>query len=191
MSPSRVPYLENDADRKLQRERLTAARRAQPDRASREQALCRHVAAWLARADARTVGFYWPIRGEPDLRAVIADWLEAGPYRLAALPVVTGALLEFHAWSRDAPLRAGDFGIPVPAHGRTLQPDALLIPCVGFDAARYRLGYGGGFYDRTLAALVPWPLAVGVAFECGRIDALQPQPHDMQLDAVITESGVY
>jgi len=166
-------------------------RRDLPDRAAREHALCRCVAEWLAQADARAVGFYWPIRGEPDLRSVVADWLEAAPHRLAGLPVVAGELLQFHAWSRDAPLRAGEFGIPVPAHGRALQPDALLIPCVGFDAERYRLGYGGGYYDRTLAALVPWPIAVGVAFDCGRVDTLQPRPHDMRLDAVITESGIY
>lgn len=181
--------MENDADRKLQRARLIGARNALPDRAAREAALRAAAAEYLARAAVRSVGFYWPIRGEPDLREVIATWLEGAAHRVAALPVVAGDLLEFHAWTRDAPLRAGDFGIPVPAHGRLVQPEALLIPCVGFDAARHRLGYGGGYYDRTLAALVPWPLAVGVAFDCGRVDSIAPRPHDLQLDAVITESG--
>lgn len=183
--------MENDEHRKLQRERLLAARAALADRAGCEQALCRHVAQWLAQADARAVAFFWPIRGEPDLRGVVADWLEAANHRVAALPVTAGDILEFHAWTRDAPMQAGRFGIPVPARGRPVQPDALLVPCVAVDATRARLGYGGGFYDRTMAQLVPWPLAVGVTFDCGRVESIAPRPHDLRLDAVITESGVY
>ena len=76
------------------------------------------------RPTPRALGFYWPIRSEPDLRGVVADWLEAGPHRVAALPVVSGDVLSFHAWTRDAPMRAAEFGIPVPAHGRPVQPDA-------------------------------------------------------------------
>jgi 5,10-methenyltetrahydrofolate synthetase len=182
--------LESDPTRKLQRERLLAARAAMPDRAAREQALQSHVAQWLARSDMRAIAYFWPIRGEPDLRTVVADWLDAVSHRVAALPVVEDDALVFHAWSRDAPMRAGEFGIPVPAHGRRVQPDALLIPCVGFDRQRYRLGYGGGYYDRTLARTLPWPLAVGIAFECGRLGTVDPQPHDMQLDVVITDAGI-
>jgi len=162
-----------------------------PDRERLERELGEQVAAWIARADVRALGFFWPIRGEPDLRTIVADWLEEGPHRAAALPVVSGDALVFHAWAREAPMRAGDFGIPVPAHGRPVQPDALLIPCVGFDARRYRLGYGGGYYDRTLARMVPWPLVVGVAFECARLETIDPRVHDMQLDAVLTESGAF
>jgi 5,10-methenyltetrahydrofolate synthetase len=88
-------------------------------------------------------------------------------------------------------MRAAEFNIPVPAHGRPVQPDALLIPCVGFDAQRYRLGYGGGYYDRTLAQTVPWPLCVGIAFESGRLETIDRQPHDMQLDVVITDTGIF
>ncbi len=161
-----------------------------PDRDAREQALQRHVAQWLAHADTRALAFFWPIRGEPDLRDVIAEWLEADSHRVAALPVVKGRILEFHGWSRDAPLRAAEFGIPVPARGRPVQPDALLIPCVGFDANRYRLGYGGGYYDRTLASTVPWPLSVGIAFESGRVESVDPQAHDIRLDVVITDAGI-
>jgi 5,10-methenyltetrahydrofolate synthetase len=88
-------------------------------------------------------------------------------------------------------VQAGAFGIPVPAHGRVVQPDCLLIPCVAFDNARHRLGYGGGYYDRTFASLVPWPLAVGIAFEALRVDSIDPQPHDMQLDVVLTDATQY
>ncbi len=183
--------MENDPTRKLQRERLLAARAELPDRAAREQALQARVVRWLSHSDTRALAFFWPIRGEPDLRGVIAAWLDAGSHRVASLPVVDGDVLAFHAWTRDAPMQAGPFGIPVPARGRPVQPDALLIPCVGFDRQRYRLGYGGGYYDRTLVQTVPWPLAVGIAYECGRLDSIEPRAHDIQLDAVITDAGVF
>lgn len=182
--------MENDSLRKLQRERLLAARAGLLDRDTRERALRHRVAEWLAHSDTRALVFFWPIRGEPDLRDVVADWLDAASHRVAALPVVAGDVLTFHSWTRDAPIRAADFGIPVPAHGRPVQPDTLLIPCVGFDKRRYRLGYGGGYYDRTLAKTLPWPLCVGIAFECGRVDSVEPRPHDMQLDVVISEAAV-
>jgi 5,10-methenyltetrahydrofolate synthetase len=183
--------LENDPLRKLQRERLLVARAAMPDREAREQALRGHVAQWLSHSDTRALAFFWPIRGEPDLREVVTEWLAAASHRVAALPVVDGDALAFLAWTRDAPMRAAEFGIPVPAHGRPVQPDALLIPCVGFDQQRYRLGYGGGYYDRTLARTVPWPLCVGIAFECTRIDSVEPCAHDMQLDVVISDAAIY
>jgi 5,10-methenyltetrahydrofolate synthetase len=187
---TRGPSLDNESSRKLQRAQLLAAR-SSPEHAARESALQQRVADWLARADVRSVGFYFPIRGEPDLRDVIAAWLDADTRRVAALPVVSGNTLEFRSWTRDAPLRAAEFGIPVPAHGRIVQPDCLLIPCVGFDAARHRLGYGGGYYDRTLASLVPWPLVVGIAYETSKLETIDPQPHDMRLDAVITDVAQY
>ena len=177
--------------RKLQREHVLALRNSLADRAAREAALRDRVAHWLARADVRAVGFYWPVRGEPDLRGSLADWLAADPRRVAALPVVAGSTLEFHQWNPEGMMQPGAFGIPVPAHGRVVQPDCLLIPCVGFDRARFRLGYGGGFYDRTFAALAPWPLTVGVAFDATRLESIDPQPHDMQLDVVLTDAAEY
>lgn len=177
--------------RKLQRAQLLAVRDGLADRAAREADLQRRVARWLAQADARAVGFYWPVRGEPDLRGPVAEWLAGDTRRVAALPVIVGEVLEFHQWGPDSLVQAGAFGIPVPAHGRMVQPDCLLIPCVGFDGARHRLGYGGGYYDRTFASLVPWPLAVGIAFEATRVDSIDPQAHDMQLDVVLTEAAQY
>ncbi len=138
---------------------------------------------------------YWGFTGRsgasPTCASVISQWLSADARRVASLPVITGDTLEFHVWTPEALMQAAEFGIPVPAHGRPVQPDCLLIPCVGFDARRYRLGYGGGYYDRTLAQTVPWPLCVGIAFESDRIDTLEPLPHDMQLDVVITDAGTY
>jgi 5,10-methenyltetrahydrofolate synthetase len=182
--------LDSESSRKSQRAQLIAARDA-PAAAESERALQQRVADWLARADVRALGFYFPIRGEPDLRDVIGAWLATDARRIAALPVVVGNLLEFRAWTPEAPLRAGEFGIPVPAHGRIVQPDCLLIPCVGFDESRHRLGYGGGYYDRTLAHLVPWPLVVGIAYESAKLPTIDPQPHDMRLDAIITDVAQY
>lgn len=183
------------ADRKLQRAQLIDMRRSLADRAAVEAALQRRVAEWLQHADVHSVGFYFPVRGEPDLRAVIAQWLDQDARRIAALPVISGPAnsqtLEFHAWTADSPMQASAFGIPVPAQGRIVQPECLLVPCVGFDHQRYRLGFGGGYYDRTLANLVPWPLAVGIAFEASKLESIDPQPHDVQLDVVITDAAQY
>jgi 5,10-methenyltetrahydrofolate synthetase len=177
--------------RKRLRERLIGLRTALDDRPAKEAALQDRVRRWLAQADVRAVGFFWPVRGEPDLRGVVADWLAHDPRRVAGLPAVAGATLEFHGWTADSLMQAGAFGIPVPAHGRVMQPDCLLIPCVGFDADRYRLGYGGGYYDRTYESLQPWPLAVGIAFDAGRLASIGPQPHDVRLDVVLTDAAQY
>ncbi len=183
--------LDKQAERKLQRARLIEARNSLADRKSLESALQQRAADWLRQADVHAVGFYFPICGEPDLRTVMGQWLARDSRRVAALPVINGELLEFHAWTADAPMQAGRFGIPVPAQGRLVQPECMLIPCVGFDRKRFRLGYGGGYYDRALAALMPWPLAVGIAFEATRVESIDPQPHDAQLDVVITDAAQY
>lgn len=183
--------LDRHPERKLQRAQLIETRHALDNRELLETALQRRVADWLRQADVHAVGFYFPIRGEPDLREVIAQWLALDARRVASLPVIRGETLEFHAWTADAPMQAGDFGIPVPAQGRVAQPECLLVPCVGFDDKRLRLGYGGGYYDRTLATLLPWPLVVGIAFAATRLQSIDPQPHDLQMDVVITDAAVY
>lgn len=183
--------MDKQAERKLQRARLIETRNALADRARLVAALQQRVAEWLRQADMHTVGFYFPVRGEADLRGAMSQWLALDARRAAALPVIQGKMLEFHAWTADSPMQAGDFGIPVPAHGRLVQPECLLIPCVGFDEQRFRLGYGGGYYDRTLENLVPWPFTVGVAFDATKVESIDPQPHDVKLDVVITDAAQY
>jgi 5,10-methenyltetrahydrofolate synthetase len=138
------------------------------------------------------VGFYWPFRGEFDPRPAIRRLMEEGAR--AALPVVVrkNAPLQFHAWWQGAPMRetGGVFNIPVPDGTGIVTPDALLIPPVGFDSLGYRLGYGGGYFDRTLASMAPQPLKIGVGFELSRIDTIRPQPYDIPMDFVVTEAGV-
>lgn len=85
-------------------------------------------------------------------------------------------------------MREGRYGIPVPDGTAAVTPDALLIPCVGFSAEKFRLGYGGGFYDRTLAALPGKPVAIGIGYEGCRI-VLEPAAHDIPMDWIVTENG--
>lgn len=89
------------------------------------------------------------------------------------------------------PLVPDRYGIPTPVTGDFMQPDLILLPLNGFDAAGYRLGYGGGYFDRTLAALSPRPLAVGVGFEVNRLPSIRPESHDQRLDWVVTEAGAF
>lgn len=179
-----------DEQRRALRARLLAARAALADRAPRESALAARVGRWLATMPLARLAFYWPIRGEPALEQTVARWLAADARRTAALPVIEGERLQFAPWTPGMALAPGRFDIPAPAGAERLAPQLLLIPCVGVDPQRYRLGYGGGYYDRTLAALAVKPVTVGVAFDCGRVASVLPQPHDRRLDLVITESGV-
>jgi 5-formyltetrahydrofolate cyclo-ligase len=136
------------------------------------------------------VGFYWPIRGEIGLHGLIRRLLERGAG--AALPVVVekGRPLEFRAWRPGAPLERGVWNIPIPATREVVHPSALLVPLVGFDEQCYRLGYGGGYYDRTLGAMSPKPLAIGIGYELGRLATIHPRRHDVPMDAIVTEAGV-
>lgn len=136
------------------------------------------------------IGFYWPFRGELDLRPLIGDFLTRGAG--AALPVVVEkkAPVEFWSWAPKARMKRGEWNIPVPAERAPVTPDVLLIPLVGFDGGCYRLGNGGGYYDRTLAAMETTPLKIGVGFAFGRLDTIHPQAFDVPLDRIVTEAGV-
>jgi len=177
-------------DRQELRERLLTARQTLPNRTEVERALLARVTRWLRTMPVTRLAFYWPIRGEPDLRRVVLAWLGEDVQRRAGLPVIVDRLLEFAPWTADTPMVEGPLGIAVPSRHARMSPQLLLIPCVGFDNMRHRLGFGGGYYDRTLAALSPRPVTVGIAFECTRVPTINAQPHDVRLELVITESGV-
>jgi 5,10-methenyltetrahydrofolate synthetase len=98
------------------------------------------------------------------------------------------ASLEFRTWHPGTKMDLGVYDIPYPAAGAAVAPDALLVAMVGFDRQGYRLGYGGGYYDRSLAALAPRPLAIGICFALGELASIQPLPHDIPMDHVVTES---
>ena len=194
-SPRIARPMDTEEESKVQRRALRArllAARAQltpEDRACREAALAERVAAWLATQPLQRLAFYWPIRNEPDLRETVATWLAADARRRAALPVTEDDVLTFAPWTPQTAMAPGRFDIPEPATTERIAPQLLLIPCVGFDAERFRLGYGGGFYDRTLARLNHRPVTCGVAFDVARVDSIGPRPHDVQLDAVLTDAG--
>ena len=152
--------------------------------------LCDRLLRWLRTVPLERLAFYWPTRGEPDVTAAVTTWLAEDPARSVALPVVAGPVLEFAPWHPRTPMKPGEFGIQVPDTTSRIKPQLLIIPCVGIDAKRYRLGYGAGFYDRTLARFSVRPSTVGIAFDCGRTPSIDPQSHDIPLDLGITESGV-
>jgi 5-formyltetrahydrofolate cyclo-ligase len=135
------------------------------------------------------LGLYWPIRGEIDLREFGRQYVAAGG--TVGLPVVVqdAAPVEFWRWRPGVALKRGRWNIPVPSERDLVMPDVLVVPLVGFDSGRFRLGYGGGFYDRTLAAATPRPHTIGIAFADAELRTIYPQPHDIPMDAIVTERG--
>jgi 5-formyltetrahydrofolate cyclo-ligase len=183
----------NSAKRRAElRRRCIAARVALPE-AWRHDASRRILAALeefcLARAPG-VLAFCWPIRAEVDCRP-LAERLIAAGWRVTMPTVVASdAPMSFRRWQPGMAMTQDPYGIPVPAAAETLPPDVALLPLVAFDAAGYRLGYGGGYFDRTLAACAPRPLAVGVGFALAEVPSIHPEPHDIPLDAVVTEYGL-
>jgi len=156
--------------------------------------ICAHLVETFPQLATMRVAFCWPINKEPDLRPLIESWLASGSAGfMALLPVVRAARspLGFRAWTPDCAMMIDSYGIPTPAEGEFVEPQALLIPVNGFDAAGHRIGYGGGFFDRTLAALGRTTLSVGIGFELARVDSIRPQAHDVPLDAIVSEAGVF
>lgn len=135
------------------------------------------------------IGFYWPMPGEIDLRPLMLELIAAG--KTAALPVIRdhGQPLEFWRWQPEAALdHSGPWDIPSPAERSLVAVSALLVPMLGFDANKHRLGHGGGYYDRTLASMEPRPLSVGVVYEACRLRTVYPQAHDIPLDFIVTDT---
>jgi len=178
--------------RKGMREELIARRMAAPaeERRGWSLAISLHLLHALPWRDAMTVGFCWPYKGEYDPRPLLRTLRQRG--MKCALPVVVQRAepLLFRHWSPGVAMAKGPLGIAYPVGTAQLDPDLLLVPLVGFGRAGDRLGYGGGYFDRTLAALEPRPLSVGVGFELCQIDSTFPQPHDVLLDAIVTERAL-
>jgi 5,10-methenyltetrahydrofolate synthetase len=178
--------------RKAERARLLARREAIPlaERRGADARITELLLEGFPRLAGLVVGFYWPFKGEVDPRIAVLRLREHGAR--AALPVVVEkkAPLQFREWWPGCVTRSGAFDLPVPVDGAIVVPDAVLVPPVGFDARGYRLGYGGGYFDRTLAALSPRPLAIALAREASRIETIHPQPHDIPMDFVVTENGI-
>jgi 5,10-methenyltetrahydrofolate synthetase len=170
-----------------------AARLALPtgQHAALSQRIAAALLGFLAPLPAACIAFCAPVRSEFDAGPVVEQLLARG--WTAAMPVVEqpAAPMAFRPWTPQVAMVEDRHGIPIPGGGSAVRPDVVLLPLVAFDAAGYRLGYGGGYFDRTLAALAPSPLAVGVGFELARVADIRPQAHDRKLDAIVTEAGVF
>lgn len=161
------------------------------ERATWNEAILRFLATGFPFLHELVVGFCWPYKGEVDPRPLIHQLRKQGARVVLPAVVAKHQPLEFLEWWPKAPMKAGALGIPVPEGTPVLAPDAVLIPPVGFSESGWRLGYGGGYFDRTLAAMMPQPLKICVAHEVSRIPTIHPQPHDIPMDFVVTEAGIH
>lgn len=177
-------------------------------KAARAMLIARRVAApaadherWSAQIEASlragfgalagmVVGFCWPFQGEFDARPFATDLRMHGARMVLPSVVAKAEPLEFREWWPGVAMTQGVYDLPVPDGTSALAPDALLIPALGVGSQGDRLGYGGGYFDRTLAAIRPKPIAVGVAFELSRIASIEPQSHDVFMDFIVTEAGI-
>lgn len=183
--------------RKAERLRLRAARDAMSvaERASMGERIGAHLLRFLGdrfgSLEGRVFSGYWPIKGEPDLRPVLASLHQAGARVALPLVEVKAAPLVFRRWTPETKMVRGDWNIPVPPpEAEAVVPEISLAPVMGWTEGAYRLGYGGGYFDRTLAALSPRPFTIGIGLQSARLATIFPQPHDIVLDTILTEDGV-
>ncbi|MDW5444221.1 5-formyltetrahydrofolate cyclo-ligase [Polaromonas sp. SM01] len=207
-------------DKLTARKALIEQRLNLPDRLQRADLLQRVLRIWLIGREDAVIGAYWPIKGEFDPLPALYRWQEDamlgesfepktplvpdGSVQIATesiasrsprkigLPVVDKVhkTLTFHAWYPGCPMEEDAYGIPKPKDTEVIVPTLLFVPCVGYGPGGYRLGYGGGFYDRTLATLQPQPFTVGLGYSHGWLPELAPEPHDVPLDTLLNDEGV-
>ncbi len=206
-------------DKATARKTLIEQRLNLPDRLQRAELLQRVLRIWLVGRPDTVIGAYWPIKGEFDPLPALYRWQEdamlaqslsgkealtpAEPMlateslgqrqkRKIGLPVVNKQTktLTFHAWYPGCPMEEDAYGIPKPKDTELVVPTVLLVPCVGWGPGGYRLGYGGGFYDRTLGSYQPPPVTVGLGYSMGFLPELLPEPHDVPLSAILSDEGV-
>ncbi len=179
--------------RKHKRKQLIAARETLPAAIHQQwsQTISDLLKQGFPKLQKMNIGIYWPFRGEYDPRPIAQYFMRHGA--TLALPEVVGKdkPLCFREWLPGTPLKNGAYGIPVPIETRAIRVDALIIPVVGFDQHGYRLGYGSGYFDRTLATYQPQPLTIGIAFEMQRLENVYAQPHDIALHYIVTEKGIF
>ena len=185
-------------DRQSKRKALIEERLNLPDRLQRADMLQRVMRIWLFGRTDEVIGAYWPIKGEFDPLPALHRWKEDGELldspqpRRIGLPVVdkVNKTLTFHAWYPGCPMEEDAYGIPKPKDTEIVVPTLLFVPCVGYGPGGFRLGYGGGFYDRTLATLLPKPVTVGLGYTNGWLPDMEAEPHDVPLDALLNDNGV-
>ena len=182
--------------RKAERLRLLAERAALSVASRHEAALV--IAAHIDRllldrfgtVKGLVISAWWPIKAELNLRHYLTDLVSRGAQVALPVVLVPKTPLVFRPWTPDCKMVQGFWKIPIPAEGPEVSPDVALAPVVGWDAAGYRLGYGGGYFDRTLAALRPPAFAIGVGLETAKVATIFPQPHDIAMNVIVTENGL-
>lgn len=193
--------LKNNADQIRMSLRAQRAAMSATERSEQSQKLCAHLNQFLPGLDGNpsthlVIAAFWPLADEPDITPILHALLHVG--HTVVLPVVAkrAAPLEFHRWSPATSMTPGNFGVMEPARTQALQPDILLVPTLGYTRQADRLGYGGGYYDRTLAAMknkLHTPLTIGIGWSEGLLSHAypdyQPQAHDMPLHAVLSAQG--
>ncbi len=207
-------------DKLSTRKALVQSRLDMPDRLARADLLQQVLRIWLVGSSHEVIGAYWPIKGEFDPLPALYRWQEDATLgdikglnhddveeereqfatesianrspRKIGLPVVNKLhkTMIFHAWYPGCPMEEDAYGIPKPKGTEVIVPTLLFVPCVGYGPGGYRLGYGGGFYDRTLATLQPRPFTVGLGYSQGWLPDLEPEPHDIPLDVILNDKGV-
>jgi 5,10-methenyltetrahydrofolate synthetase len=192
LSPSTEHIADSSVFRAALRGEKLAARMAlaEDSRLALSARIEAHLLHLLTPLAPQTLAFCASVRGEFDAQPLVSLLIERG-WR-GAMPVVDApdAPMSFRHWTPASVMGTDRYGIPVPVEGETIAPDIVLLPLVAFDSQGFRLGYGGGYFDRTLAALVPRPFSIGVGFEFARVKDIRPQPHDIRLDVIVTEAGI-
>jgi 5-formyltetrahydrofolate cyclo-ligase len=207
-------------DKLTLRKALIEQRMNLTDRLQRADLLQRVLRIWLVGREDTVIGAYWPIKGEFDPLPALYRWQEdvmLGEMQQSEIPLVPDGsvqtvgesvasrsprkiglpvvdkvhkTLTFHAWYPGCPMEEDAYGIPKPKDTEVIVPTLLFVPCVGYGPGGYRLGYGGGFYDRTLATVMPRPFTVGLGFSHGWVSDFEPEAHDLPLDALLNDNGV-
>lgn len=160
------------------------------ERAEAAKAVAGHFLAGAGLSPGDLVAVYWPIRDELDSKPLLTKLMDAG--QPVCLPVVLGdgQPLELRLWEEGTPLYPAGFGtLAPPETAPVVEPDVIVMPLLGFDRMGTRLGYGGGYYDRTLGALTKSPRLIGLAFAVQELDRIPREAHDVPLEAVVTEAG--
>jgi 5-formyltetrahydrofolate cyclo-ligase len=184
-----------DPQRAALRKKLIAARLALPDRLERAVGLQNALRVWLIGRSESSIGAYWPIKGEFDPLPALYRWSEGAPEgvtRRIGLPVADRATgsLRFHIWYPGCPMELDAYDISKPKGTEEFAPQMLIVPCLGYGPGGVRLGYGGGFFERTLLSVEPSPVTVGVSYTHGFLPMLRAGPAEVELDVMITEDGV-
>ncbi|MCD8339430.1 MAG: 5-formyltetrahydrofolate cyclo-ligase [Burkholderiales bacterium] len=175
--------------KKLLRKELFAIRKSSAENKESVTSIQRRLYGKLTSLPYKSLGFYWAIKTEPKITPAVLHWLADSSDHLASLPSTEQDPMRFRLWNPGIEVKARKFSALEPTSSRFTLPELLIIPCLGFDSQKYRLGYGAGWYDRYLASRNgDRPYTIGIAFEECHVDTIYPDSFDIPLDEIITQS---